>query len=188
MAELILGIDIGTTSLKTAVFTSTGQKVASAIMEYSLLTPELNVVEAPCGIYMESIQACLAAMGQAGGVCLEDISTIGFSVQSETMLFLDEEGLPVRNAIVWMDNRAAEQAEQLRARFGDTIEIKVVSGTDFPDDLTSYDLIIHCGACMFNRTYMLSRIEKARAQGVPICNYGVTLAKLTGILDKVVHA
>ena len=77
---------------------------------------------------------------------------------------------------------------RLRARFGDTIEIKVVSGTDFPDDLTSYDLIIHCGACMFNRTYMLSRIEKARAQGVPICNYGVTLAKLTGILDKVVHA
>ena len=46
MAELILGIDIGTTSLKTAVFDYTGQKISSAIMEYSLLTPELNVVEA----------------------------------------------------------------------------------------------------------------------------------------------
>ncbi len=77
---------------------------------------------------------------------------------------------------------------RLRARFGDAIEVQVVSGTDFPSDLTQYDLIIHCGACMFNRTYMLSRIEKARAQGVPICNYGVALAKLTGILDKVVHA
>ncbi len=77
---------------------------------------------------------------------------------------------------------------KLRARFGDTLEIKVVSGTDFPVDLTPYDLIIHCGACMFNRTYMMSRIEKAREQGVPICNYGVALAKLTGILDKVVHA
>ncbi len=77
---------------------------------------------------------------------------------------------------------------RLRARFGETIEVQVVSGTDFPADLTSYDLVIHCGACMFNRTYMLSRIEKARAQGVPICNYGVALAKLTGILDKVVHA
>ena len=51
MAELILGIDIGTTSLKTAVFDYTGQKISSAIMEYSLLTPELNVVEAPCDIY-----------------------------------------------------------------------------------------------------------------------------------------
>lgn len=131
MAELILGIDIGTTSLKTAVFTSTGQKVASAIMEYSLLTPELNVVEAPCGIYMESIQACLAAMGQAGGVCLEDISTIGFSVQSETMLFLDEEGLPVRNAIVWMDNRAGEQAKRLKARFGDELCYQVTGQVSF---------------------------------------------------------
>ena len=131
MAELILGIDIGTTSLETAVFTSTGQKVASAIMEYSLLTPELNVVEAPCGIYMESIQACLAAMGQAGGVCLEDISTIGFSVQSETMLFLDEEGLPVRNAIVWMDNRAGEQAKRLKARFGDELCYQVTGQVSF---------------------------------------------------------
>lgn len=77
---------------------------------------------------------------------------------------------------------------KLRARFGETLEIKVVSGTDFPADLTPYDLIIHCGACMFNRTYMMSRVQKAREQGVPLCNYGVALAKLTGILDKVVHA
>lgn len=77
---------------------------------------------------------------------------------------------------------------RLRARFGETLEIKVVSGTDFPADLTPYDLVIHCGACMFNRTYMMSRIQKAREQGVPLCNYGVALAKLTGILDKVVHA
>ena len=40
-------------------------------------------------------------------------------------------------------------------------------------------------ACMFNRTYMMSRIRKAKEQGVAICNYGVALAKLTGILDKV---
>ena len=74
---------------------------------------------------------------------------------------------------------------RLRARFGETLEIKVVSGTDFPEDLTSYDLIIHCGACMFNRTYMMSRIRRAAEQGVPICNYGVALAKLTGILEHI---
>ena len=77
---------------------------------------------------------------------------------------------------------------KLRARFGETLDITMVSGTDFPEDLTPYDLVIHCGACMFNRTYMMSRIRKAREQGVPLCNYGVALAKLTGILDKVVHA
>ena len=61
----------------------------------------------------------------------------------------------------------------------------LVAGADFPGDLTPYDLIIHCGACMFNRRYVLSRVEAARSQGVPITNYGVTLAYLAGILDKV---
>ena len=74
---------------------------------------------------------------------------------------------------------------RLRARFGESLEIKVVSGTDFPEDLTAYDLIIHCGACMFNRTYMMSRIRRAAEQGVPICNYGVALAKLSGILEHI---
>ena len=77
---------------------------------------------------------------------------------------------------------------RLRARFGESLDITIVSGTDFPADLTPYDLVIHCGACMFNRTYMMSRVKKAREQGVPMCNYGVALAKLTGILDKVEHA
>ena len=131
MAELILGIDIGTTSLKTAVFTREGQKLSSAIMEYSLLTPELNVVEAPCGIYMESIRACLAAMGCSGGVSLSEIRTIGFSVQSETMLFLDEDAQPVRNAIVWMDNRAGEQARRLKEHFGDELCYQVTGQVSF---------------------------------------------------------
>ena len=77
---------------------------------------------------------------------------------------------------------------RLRAKFGETLEITMVSGTDFPEDLTPYDLIIHCGACMFNRTYMMSRIRKAKEQGVAICNYGVALAKLTNILEKIEHA
>lgn len=73
----------------------------------------------------------------------------------------------------------------LKQRFGEKISVQVVSGVDFPKDLSQYDLIVHCGACMFNRRYMMSRIESAKAQGVPITNYGVILAKLTGILDKV---
>lgn len=74
----------------------------------------------------------------------------------------------------------------LRKRIGEELQIDFVSGNDFPQDLSSYDLIIHCGACMFNRKYVLSRIARARAQQVPITNYGVTIAYLTGILDKIV--
>ena len=75
----------------------------------------------------------------------------------------------------------------LRKKFGSSIQITNVSGSDFPplDVLRGYDLVIHCGACMFNRRHVLSRIAQARAAGVPITNYGVVLAKLSGILDKI---
>ena len=48
--------------------------------------------------------------------------------------------------------------------------------TDFPDDLTGYDLIIQCGACMFNRKYVMYRIDRAKKQQVPVTNYGITLS------------
>ena len=73
----------------------------------------------------------------------------------------------------------------LRKRFGEGLRIDIVSGADYPEDLTCYDLVIHCGACMFNRKHVLSRVERARQQGVAITNYGVILAALTGILDRV---
>ena len=73
----------------------------------------------------------------------------------------------------------------LRKKIGQTLAIDMVSGQDFPRDLTPYDLIIHCGACMFNRKYVLSRIEAAKSQGIPMTNYGITIASLQGILDKI---
>ena len=74
----------------------------------------------------------------------------------------------------------------LKKRFGDGLQVTLVSGTDYPEDLSDYDLIIQCGSCMFNRKYVLSRIDRAKNQGVPMTNYGVTIAHLTGILDQVV--
>lgn len=76
----------------------------------------------------------------------------------------------------------------LRKRIGDDLSFTFVRGNDFPQDLTPYDLVIHCGACMFNRRHVLHRITQAQSQQVPICNYGIVLAHLTGILDKVCHA
>lgn len=73
----------------------------------------------------------------------------------------------------------------LRKRTGERLQIDIVSGNDFPEDLSPYNLIIHCGACMFNRKYVLSRIEQARMQKVPMTNYGVAIAYISGILDKI---
>lgn len=73
----------------------------------------------------------------------------------------------------------------LRARYGQGIEITNVNGQNFPEDLGNYDLVIHCGACMFNRKYVMSRVKCAKDQGVPMSNYGIVIAYLLGILDKI---
>lgn len=74
----------------------------------------------------------------------------------------------------------------LRKKLGKEIAIDVVSGKDFPKNIKEYDLIIHCGSCMFNKNYVLERVRQAKACSVPMSNYGLVIAKLTGILDKVV--
>ncbi len=73
----------------------------------------------------------------------------------------------------------------LRRRFGDTLTIDTVAGPDPLPELASYDLVIHCGGCMFNRRHVLSRIQEATEIGLPITNYGITIAYLSGILDKI---
>lgn len=75
----------------------------------------------------------------------------------------------------------------LRKRFGEDLNIDIVSGNDFPADLTPYNIVIHCGACMFTRRHVLSRVRQARAQGVPITNYGIAIAALTNILPDIVY-
>lgn len=73
----------------------------------------------------------------------------------------------------------------LKKRFEDTLTVDLVSGTDFPEDLTGYDLVIQCGACMFNRKYVMYRIDRAKKQQIPMTNYGVAIAHLSEILPYV---
>ena len=68
----------------------------------------------------------------------------------------------------------------------DTIKIVIAAGNAFPEDLSPYDLIIHCGACMATSRVVRARTRRALLAGVPITNYGIALAKLQGILDRIV--
>ncbi|MGD0898396.1 MAG: [FeFe] hydrogenase H-cluster maturation GTPase HydF [Thermoguttaceae bacterium] len=72
----------------------------------------------------------------------------------------------------------------LRQYVGGTLDIRTVAGRDFPDDLSPYRLVIHCGACMWNRREMLARLLRCRRAGVPITNYGMTIAYTLGIFDR----
>lgn len=75
----------------------------------------------------------------------------------------------------------------LSRRAGGELDINIVSGKDFPTDLSPYRLVIHCGGCMFNRRLVLNRVSDAKLQGVPMTNYGIAIAYLTGILDQIVY-
>lgn len=67
---------------------------------------------------------------------------------------------------------------------GGKLQIDNLRGHDFPENISQYKLIIHCGACMWNRREMLSRIMKAKLAGVPITNYGLTIAYSLGIFER----
>ena len=73
----------------------------------------------------------------------------------------------------------------LRKRAGGSLRVDIAAGNDFPEDLSPYNLIVHCGACVANARLVRSRIRKALLAGVPITNYGIALAALNGILGRI---
>ena len=73
----------------------------------------------------------------------------------------------------------------IREYTGKEIDFTFTSGLEFPADLSSYDLIIHCGGCMLGESEAQSRYLKAKTQGVPMTNYGIAIGKMKGILDRV---
>lgn len=129
MEKLILSIDLGTTALKAALFDFEGRLVSDSTVEYSLLTPKTNWVEADPEVYFESLKAALCQMKDKAD--LMSIKAVGFSAQGETLFFVDDKCKPLRNAIVWMDNRAVEEAEILRNKFGNELCYKVTGQVSF---------------------------------------------------------
>lgn len=73
----------------------------------------------------------------------------------------------------------------LRKKVGEALRVEIAAGNDFPEDLSPYALIIHCGACVATASLVRSRIRKAHLAGVPMTNYGIGLAKLQGILERI---
>ena len=73
----------------------------------------------------------------------------------------------------------------LRTKTGKDLQIEVAVGKDFPDDLTPYAVLIQCGGCVVTRRHLLMRLRRARAQGVPMTNYGLTICYLQGVIERV---
>ena len=72
----------------------------------------------------------------------------------------------------------------IRKYTGENPAFQFTSGTGFPENLSDFSLIIHCGACMLRDNEVKARFAAAKEAGVPITNYGIAIAKITGILDR----
>ena len=116
--KYVLGVDIGTTAIKAAVFDEKGKERGSRACEYPLLTPSPVMVELDAQTYVNAFKTAVSSAINESGVAKTDIVSLGISAQGETLFFLDQNAKVLRPAIVWMDNRATEEAEWIEERLG----------------------------------------------------------------------
>ena len=136
----------------------------------------------PKGVPLTSFSVLLADVKGDAGTFLKGAEVIDTLQEGDRILIAEA----CTHAPATEDIGRVKIPAMLRKRIGQGLSFDIVGGDDFPKDLSPYRLIIHCGACMFNRRHVLSRIAAAEAAGVAITNYGMVIAKLTDILDKVV--
>ena len=115
--DYILSIDAGTTAFKTSLFDENGRLIEISTREYELLTPTALAVELPAETFWNAFRFGIKDILKKTKVKAKDIRALGLSVQGETLLMIDKRGNPLRNAIIWLDNRAQREADVLSKRF-----------------------------------------------------------------------
>jgi xylulokinase len=113
----LLSVDVGTTSVKVALFDERGCLVVSSLVEYQLLTPQPEWVELQAQVYWNSTVAGIKEVLVRSGVRAGEIRAVGVTSQGETIIPVDLDGRPLRRAIVWLDNRASAEAERVASAF-----------------------------------------------------------------------
>jgi xylulokinase len=115
--EFILSLDLGTSAIKVALFNENGDLVVSSNQEYLLLTPTALSVEMEVETYWDAFKLGIKDVLEKSKINADSIRAVGISAQGETLIPIDSSGKSLRNAIVWMDNRAQEEAAELAGVF-----------------------------------------------------------------------
>lgn len=115
--QYFLGVDIGTTAIKAALFDDEGRKVLHKAQEYAVLKPSAQRVEQIPEVYWDTFRTCVRSLLRDAGVDPAKIRAFAMDSSAETIVFLDEEMRPLDNFYVWMDNRAEEEAVEINRRF-----------------------------------------------------------------------
>lgn len=129
--DTILAVDLGTTAVKTCLVDASGQLLASASREYQLDTPAPDVVELDPETYWTAFRDGLAGVLERTRVDPRDIRALGISAQGETLICADATNRALRPAIVWLDNRAQAEADELAAEFGNEAAYLVTGQVSF---------------------------------------------------------
>ena len=129
--EILIGLDLGTTAMKVAAFDKKGKLLAVSTQEYDLITPSVNVVEEAEEVYWKAFCDGIADLKAQHPFGKDDRMALGISAQGETLFFVDEHGKSLRNAIVWMDNRAGEEAKELESIFSNETCYRVTGQVSF---------------------------------------------------------
>jgi len=118
---LLLGLDVGTTSVKAGLFDETGRQLAAAGEEYRLQSPRPDRSELDSSIYWASTVAAIRRTLAESGADTSAVAAIAVSSQGETIVPVNGAGKPLAPAIVWLDNRAQDEARHLSSRFSDAV-------------------------------------------------------------------
>jgi len=121
----ILSIDLGTTAIKAAVISPEGRVVGKCVREYALSTPSPLEVELPVNTYWDAFKKSIQDLLDMTKVAAGELGVLGMSVQGETLVLVDDRGRPIHNAIVWMDNRAQEEAAILDQEFPHAVTYEI---------------------------------------------------------------
>ncbi len=115
--EYLIGLDVGTTAVKAGLFGTDGSEAGCASREYDLLTPGPDLVELPVATYWDSCVQAVREAVKRSGIAATAIRGMAISSQGETLIPIAADGTALRNAIVWLDNRSARQAQALSQVF-----------------------------------------------------------------------
>jgi len=116
--KYLLGLDIGTSSIKGGLFDAKGTQISVALKEYDLEKPSAGIVELDPEIYWQSVKSIIRSILKDTKIEPSQISGVGVTSQGETLICVDSDGKPLRKAIVWLDTRAEEEARALSDFFG----------------------------------------------------------------------
>ena len=137
----ILSLDAGTTSIKGILFNEDGHILAGDLQEYNLITPAPDIVEIEPETYWDVSKKVIRHIISKARIAPKKISVLGISSQGETVICMDKDGKPLRKAIVWLDNRAKDEADKIKKRFGIDEIYKITGQPDVVPTWTSSKIL-----------------------------------------------